>query len=90
MDGQFFVEITTAVIAILGAIITYVVVPYFRTKNALVWVEVAVSAAEQIFSEPKMGEQKKDYVLQFLKRKGVKLTKEQLEVLIEAAVRELT
>jgi ribosome-interacting GTPase 1 len=73
-----------------------VVVPYVRSKttkeqreNAYVLVTLAVRAAEQIFFGAGKGEEKKKYVLEYLEKRGIKLTKEDLEVMIEAAVKEL-
>ena len=96
MNGESFVKIMTAVIGLIGAIITYVVVPYIRSKTtekqrdgAKFWVQVAVNAAEQIYKEKGQGIIKKKYVVDFLNEKGIKITDEQLDALIEAAVYEL-
>ena len=96
MDSEMFLKIALAIISIVGAVITGVLIPYLRSKittNKLeeiqYWVNVAVTAAEQIFNEPKMGDLKKKYVLDFLSKLGVNLTEEELNVLIEAAVKEL-
>ena len=96
MDTNSVIEIGTIIIALLGAIITYIVVPFIKKKttkqeyeNIEFWIGVAVNAAEQIFSEPDMGEKKKAYVIGFLKKMGIKISMDQLEVLIEAAVREI-
>ena len=53
------------------------------------WVTVAVGAAEQIYKEKGQGKEKKEYVVEFLDSIGVKLTIEELNVLIESAVKEL-
>lgn len=90
------VEIGTAIIALLGAVITYIVVPYIKSKtteqqqkNLAFWVKAAISAAEQIYADPKMGEQKKTYVLEFIQKLGIVISEEELDTLIEAAVLEL-
>ena len=96
MNGEVFTKIVLALISILGAIITYVVVPWIKSKTSTTqretvrfWARIAVEAAEQIFSEPKQGGKKKQYVIDFLDKKGIKLTNEELDVLIESAVKEL-
>ncbi|KXG78304.1 phage holin, LLH family [Thermotalea metallivorans] len=96
MDGDVIVKIGTAVIALIGAIITYIVIPYIKSKttieqqkNAEFWVKIAVSAAEQIYRQPGLGEKKKQYVINFLQKQGIKITMEQLDILIESAVLEL-
>lgn len=96
MGNQAIVEIGTIFIALIGAIITYIVIPYIRSKTTVeqqktveFWVRVAVNAAEQIFSNPKMGTTKKEYVLKFLQEKGFNVSETDLDMLIEAAVLEL-
>ena len=96
MSGDTFIQISTAAIALLGAVITYILVPYIRTRttqgqrdNILFWVGVAVNAAEQIFAGSGLGDKKKQYVLDFLIGKGIKVSTEQLNALIEAAVFEI-
>ena len=96
MEGEVFVRIVLGVISILGAIITYMVVPYLKSKTSkeqretiMFWVSVAVSAAEQIFNERGMGEEKKKFVVGFLVEKGIKVSLDELDVLIESVVKEL-
>ena len=60
-----------------------------KLKNLWKWVCIAVQAAEQLFGKGK-GERKKEYALDVLSAQGVKADGETLDVLIEAAVRELT
>mgnify|MGYP001442251267 CR=1 FL=1 len=84
------------IIPILGAIITYLIVPFIRQKttkeqreNIYFWVRVAVQAAEMIYKEKGQGKLKKEYVITFLQSKGMNITIQELDVLIEAAVKEL-
>ena len=88
--------IIKVIIPILGAIITYLIVPLIRQKttkeqreNIYFWVRVAVQAAEMIFNEKGKGKDKKQYVIDFLTSKGINITIQELDVLIEAAVKEL-
>lgn len=88
--------IIKVIIPILGAIITYLIVPLIKQKttkeqreNIYFWVTVAVQAAEQIYKEKSQGKLKKEYVIEFLSQKGVDITMKELDVLIEAAVKEL-
>lgn len=90
------VKIILAVISLLGTIITVVLVPYLKSKttekqrdNIYTIVTLAVSAAEQIYFKPGEGEKKKEYVINYLSSKGIKLTVEDLNIFIEAAVLEL-
>ena len=88
--------IVKVIIPILGAILTYLIVPLILQKttkqqreNVYFWVTVAVGAAEQIYREKGQGKLKKEYVVDFLVSKGINITIQELDVLIEAAVLEL-
>lgn len=88
--------IVKVIIPILGAILTYLIVPFIKSKttkeqreNVYFWVKIAVGAAEQIYREKGEGKLKKEYVVAFLTSKGIDITMEELDVLIEAAVKEL-
>lgn len=96
MSGDTFIQVGTAVIALLSAVITSILVPYIKSRTTLqrqeniaFWVSVAVNAAEQVFAGSGLGEKKKEYVVEFLDGKGIKISAEQLDALIEAAVFEL-
>lgn len=93
-DG--LVQILLAVIGVIGSVLTAVLVPYLNSKIALnkrqeikFWVKLAVSAAEQTYTDPKAGEDKKQFVIDFLNAKGIDIDESDLNILIEAAVREL-
>ena len=88
--------ILKVIIPIIGAIVTYLIVPLIKQKttkeqreNIYFWVKVAVAAAEQIYKEKGQGKLKKEYVVDFLVSKGINITIQELDVLIEAAVKEL-
>lgn len=93
-------DITTiieAVIALVVAIITAVVVPFIRSKtterqreNINGWVKLAVEAAEQLYKGSGRGAEKKAYVITWLESFGVTVDDERIDLLIEAAVYELT
>lgn len=96
MNTELFLQIALAVISIIGAVITGLLIPYIKVKitaekmNEIQrWVVVAVKAAEQLFPGVKLGSEKKQTVIDFLANKGVNLSMEELEMLIEAAVKEL-
>lgn len=86
-------QIIVAVIGLLGALITTVLIPYVRAKttqakwdNAMYWVKLAVEGAEKIYKDQGLGKMKKQYVEKFLADHNVKLDPEQIDVAIEAAV----
>jgi hypothetical protein len=88
--------IVNAVIVLLAAIITIIIIPYIRSKTTenqraqiQTLINVAVYAAEQLCKEPGSGEQKKSYVLGFLEERGVTYDASAIDTMIEAAVKKL-
>ena len=95
MDENLFQVILT-IIPVLGAIITYFVVPYVKAtteSEKLNQYKEWAALAEMLWKETGHGEDKKAYVTAFLNdmfnAKKTVITKEQLHVLIEAAVKEM-
>ena len=99
MNDTLF-KIILALIPVLGAIITGFVIPFIKEKignekltKYAYWASMAVQCAEMIFAENGMGKSKKEYVIDFLNKmfnkKKVVITPEQIEVLVEAAVKEM-
>ena len=89
-------EILQVVLAIVSIVVTGLLIPLIKTKvskdkltKALVVTEIAVKAAEQIFKETGQGAIKKKYVIDYLKKSGLNLTDEEINALIESAVKEL-
>jgi hypothetical protein len=89
--------IIEALLALAGAVITCVLVPYIKSKTTTeqqkeinAWVKIAVSAAEQLYKGQGRGEEKKAYVLAWLREHGVTVDEAKLDAMIEAAVYELT
>lgn len=85
--------IIEAVFALLAAIITAVVIPYIKNRTTAqqqaeinAWVRIAVTAAEQVYKGTGRGEEKKAFVLEWLKSHGVTVDTEKLDALIESAV----
>lgn len=88
--------IIEAVAALIAVIITAVVIPYIKSKTTTqqqaqinAWVKIAVAAAEQIYKGSGRGEEKKEYVINWLEERGFTLDEDELDVLIESAVYEL-
>jgi len=84
------------IIPILGIIITGLIIPFIMQKttkeqrdNICFWVSTAVKAAEMIYKEAGQGKLKKEYVVNFLVARGINITEQELDTLIEAAVKEL-
>lgn len=89
--------IIEAVIALAGVVVSCVLIPYIKSKTTTeqqkeinAWVKIAVSAAEQIYVGSGRGEEKKAYVIQWLRDRGITVDEAKLDALIEAAVYELT
>ncbi len=85
--------IVEAVFAFLAAVVTAVVIPYIKSRTTAqqqaeinAWVKIAVNAAEQIYRGSGRGEEKKAYVLEWLRAHGVTVDADKLNALIESAV----
>lgn len=92
-------EVLKLVVMILTLVVIRYVVPFVRNgidtekmEVAMQWVERAVLHAQQVF-DADSGAEKKAIVTQFLKQilteKNIALSDEQLDILIEAAVKEM-
>ena len=86
-------QIVVAVIGLLTALLTTLVIPYIRAKttqakwdSAMYWVTLAVEGAEKIYKDQGLGKIKKEYVEKFLREHNIKLDEQQLDIAIEAAV----
>lgn len=93
-------DVLKIIVSICAALVTAYVIPYLKTLKddkryaSLVGiVEVAVRAAEQTIPEPNEGKLKKAEVLSFvsdwLSSRGIKITNDELDKLIECAVYQL-
>lgn len=96
MDTKLFMTIAMAIISIAGALVSAYVIPWIKTnvsakdlETITFWVRFAVRCADQLFT-PEQWEQKKQYVMQYIIDKvaslGIKLTEEDINILIESAV----
>ena len=88
--------VVEAVAALIAAVVTAFVVPYIKSRTTTnqqqqinAWVRIAVTAAEQIYAGSGRGEEKKAYVINWLRKHGVTVDESKLDALIEAAVFEL-
>lgn len=99
MDNRLF-EVILALIPVLGAIITYFIIPYIKTNMDSAklaqykeWATLAVKSAEMLWRGTGHGEDKKTYVVNFLtdmfNSRKIVITEEQMNVLIESAVKEM-
>lgn len=99
MDNRLF-DILLTLIPVLGAVITYFIVPYLKANISSTqlaqykeWADLAVKTAEMLWRESGHGKDKKAYVVNFLTEmfnsRKIVITEEQMNVLIEAAVKEM-
>ena len=89
-------NIIATVIIVLVIIIMSVVIPYIKAKigaekfeELQKWIKVAVQAAEMIYKETGMGNEKKKYVEDFIDKIGFSIEPIEMNSLIESAVLEL-
>lgn len=90
-----FTEILRLLMQLLVLLLTGLLLPYLRRKvgmenwtQAVRYVAIFVRAAEQLF-DTQEGNQKKQYVLDHLKQKGIQLDSQAVDAMIEAAVLEV-
>lgn len=88
--------IINAIVALVAAVISCFLVPYIKSKYGAEklteiqkWVKIAVEAAEQLFTGPGRGKEKKSFVVEFLESKGFTLDADSIDKMIEAAVLEM-
>ena len=93
-------QIVSLIIAALGLILTGIFLPYVKTKvsaenlsTIYTFVKIAVNAAEQLYGA-KMGEKKKQYVVDYLAEKGIyvdiDIVASEFNAMIESAVYEIS
>lgn len=88
--------VVNAVIALTAAVVTAFVIPWIKSKTTAAqreeindWVKIAVTAAEQIFTETGKGREKKAYVLKFLEGKNLIIDEKSVDLMIESAVKNM-
>lgn len=88
--------IATLIIALIFAVVATIIIPWIKSrttseqlKQIVSWVNIAVLAAEQLFKGAGRGEEKKQYVIDFLKSKGFYIDAEKIDAMIEAEVAKL-
>ena len=89
-------DITTiieAVFTVIAATVTCLLIPWLRKRSSMeqqdtvmMWVRIAVEAAEQIFAGAGRGAEKKAYVTAFLQKRGLYMDMDRIEAMIESAV----
>lgn len=91
-----FTPIFEAIITIVSLLVTSFLIPYIKQRLSVEkyedlkkWVNVGVKAAEQIYGS-KTGQEKKEYVVSFLKLKGITFDIDEVSALIESEVYKLT
>lgn len=59
-----------------------------QRENALFWIKQVTRIAEEVYKSKGAGELKKQWVIEWLDKNGIKLSEEQLSVLIDMVVAE--
>lgn len=84
------------ILSIISILISGILIPLLKQKygqqkinTTLEMVKIAVNAAEQIYKKSGQGHLKKEYVLQYLKDRGIKINHDELDAMIEACVLEI-
>jgi hypothetical protein len=89
-------ELLIAIITVIVGIAARYAVPYLKEKwgaeklaNIQKTVDIAVRAAEMIYTESGLGEKKKAYVIHFIESKGFTVDFDTLNNMIESSVLKL-
>lgn len=92
MDNEILNNVLYIIMSLAIVAVTRYLVPYLKSRlekdgqeQLIELIENLVKAAEQIFTQAKSGEQKKQYVVKALAEKGISIT-ESTNALIESAV----
>ena len=72
--------IMEAVFTLLAAILGVIVVPFIKSRVDAFWIGIAVDAAEQIYKGSRRGEEKKAYVVAWLKENNIAVNQKRLEI----------
>ena len=93
------VDLTQVIVALLTLAFSAVsafLIPHIKAKvsseqldTIKFWVNIAMEAAEMIYTGTGRGQEKKAYVVKLLNSKGFTLNPEEIDSIIEAAVLEL-
>lgn len=94
-------QIIVAVIGLIGIIVTIMVAPLIKSKvtasqwsNIVEWTNAAVMAAEVIFKGPGRGEEKREYVINWVtneaKKHGIKVDVDAIRIALENAWKQMT
>jgi hypothetical protein len=90
-----FTGLFEIVISILATIASCFIIPLIKEKldaekleRLVKWVKIAVEAAEQIYGSG-TGQEKREYVVNFLLAKGIVFDVDKIETIIESAVFQL-
>lgn len=85
--------IFSGVITVVFLVIAIMFIPYIKSRvsdeklsEIMVWVNIFVSAAEQIYRAAGSGKEKKEWVMKKLEEKGYKIDLDILSDLVEAEV----
>ncbi len=94
--NELIISLLSAILAALGGWVVKNLIPYIKSKTTLAqqekingWVKTAVTAAEQMKREPGSGDEKFAFVRDFLLKMGVDLSEDEIEVMIESAVKRM-
>ena len=89
-------DIVAAVIGVVFMVVAYRFMPWLKANTSddeysriIMWANIAVKAAEMIFRESGMGEQKKEWVVNFLYNRGFTIDLEEIEAIVESLVMDL-
>lgn len=93
-------QVVVAAFALLSAVITYIVYPWIKSKigsaqwdNVCKWAAAGVQAAEVLFDGIGLGDEKRDYVMKFIRDKckefGITFDETEARIALENAWKQM-
>lgn len=101
MEMVNLTQVVVAVIGLIGIVITTLIVPLIKAKttaaqwaNIVAWTQTAVQAAEVIYKGAGRGEEKREYVINWVtnkaKKHGIEVDVDTVRIALENAWKQMT
>jgi hypothetical protein len=91
-----FTKIFAAIITLFAAVISGLLIPWIRSRTnkahwdqLVEWTKIAVAAAELLFTGGGRGDEKREYVIHWLRERGICFDGDTIRAVLEAAVLEI-
>lgn len=95
--NELVMQVLLLVIGLMSAVVAINLVPFIKSKatneqmkEIEYWTNIAIQAIENYYKDnPGQGKIKKEFVIDFIESLGLNIAEEQLDILIDALVKEM-